>query len=133
MVKAWPGARCFHSRKHLALSAHNRRATHLLKMMDKHHLHHKFGIGEHDMCPCNTEPMTADHVLIKMPMLFFHILPIYSQITHIQYHSLHKIGESLQLVTTANASLSNVIRSTLDDWQPSIQLQLIPIYIADIK
>jgi hypothetical protein len=33
----------------------------------KHHLHHKFGIGESDMCPCNTEPMIVNHVLKWCP------------------------------------------------------------------
>jgi hypothetical protein len=35
----------------------------------QHHLHHKFGIGESDWCPCNTEPMTADHALTRYPKL----------------------------------------------------------------
>jgi hypothetical protein len=35
----------------------------------QHHLHHKFGIGESDMCPSNTEPMPVDHALTRCPKL----------------------------------------------------------------
>jgi hypothetical protein len=29
----------------------------------QHHLNYEFRIGESDMCPCNTQPMTVDNVL----------------------------------------------------------------------
>lgn len=43
---------------HILRTGHNRL---------RHHMYHKFKVGDSDMCTCGTAPMTAEHVLQECP------------------------------------------------------------------
>jgi hypothetical protein len=46
------------------------------------HLYNKFQIGESDICPCNTENMTVEHILGRYPKLKTIRMEIWPEGTH---------------------------------------------------